>query len=93
MNYYVYIITNWSNEVMYIGVTNNLKRRVYEHKNKLVEGFTKRYNVDKLLYFEVYKDVRLALNREKEIKGWRRAKKIALIEEKNPNYEDIYHLL
>ena len=92
-SYYVYILTSLHNKVLYTGVTNNLKRRVYEHRNKLVEGFTKRYNVDKLLYFEVYKDVRLALNREKEIKGWRRAKKIALIEEKNPNYEDIYQML
>ena len=91
--YYVYILTSLHNKVLYTGVTNNLKRRVYEHKNKLVEGFTQKYNVDKLVYFEVFKDVRLALNREKEIKGWLRAKKLALIEGENPNWDDLYALL
>jgi len=91
--YYVYILTNRHNKVLYTGVTNNLKRRVYEHKNKLVEGFTEKYNIDKLVYFETYKDVRLALNREKEIKGWLRAKKLTLIERENPHWEDLYPLL
>ena len=91
--YYVYILTNRHNKVLYTGVTNDLKRRVYEHKNKLVEGFTKRYNIDKLVYFEMYKDIRLALNREKEIKGWLRVKKLALIEEKNPNWDDLYGMI
>ena len=91
--YYVYILTSLHNKVLYTGVTNNLKRRVYEHKNKLVEGFTKRYNVDKLVYFERYTDVRAALNREKEIKGWLRVKKQALIETENPNWEDLYQFL
>ena len=91
--YYVYILTNRHNKVLYTGVTNNLKRRVYEHKNKLVEGFTEKYNIDKLVYFETYKDVRLALNREKEIKGWIRAKKLTLIEKENPHWEDLYPLL
>ena len=91
--YYVYILTNLHNKVLYTGVTNNLKRRVYEHKNKLLEGFTKRYNVDKLVYFERYTDVKTALNREKEIKGWLRVKKQALIEAENPNFEDLYEMI
>ena len=91
--YYVYILTNRHNKVLYTGVTNNIKRRVYEHKNKLVEGFTQKYNVDKLVYFEMFKDIRLALNREKEIKGWVRIKKIALIEEKNSNWDDLYQMI
>ncbi|MBQ7226349.1 MAG: GIY-YIG nuclease family protein [Clostridia bacterium] len=91
--YYVYILTNRHNKVLYTGVTNNLKRRVYEHKNKLVDGFTKIYNVNKLVYFEIYKDVRLALKREKEIKGWLRIKKLDLIEQKNPNWDDLYEAL
>lgn len=91
--YYVYILTSLHNKVLYTGVTNNLKRRIYEHKNKLVEGFTQKYNVDKLVYFEAFKDVRLALNREKEIKGWLRVKKLALIEGENPNWDDLYALL
>ena len=91
--YYIYILTNRHNKVLYTGVTNDLKRRVFEHKNKLTEGFTKKYNVDKLVYFEIFKDIRTALNREKEIKGWLRAKKLALIEEKNPNWDDLYQML
>ena len=91
--YYVYILTNRHNRVLYTGITNNLKRRVYEHKNKLVEGFTERYNVNKLVYFEAYNDVRLALIREKEIKGWLRVKKIALRENNNLHWEDLSSLL
>ena len=74
-NYYVYLLTNWNNKVMYVGMTNNLERRVYEHKNKLVNGFTKKYNVNKLVYFEESSDVNAVLSREKEIKKWRREKK------------------
>ena len=91
--YYVYILTNKTNTVMYIGVTNDLRRRLHEHKKEQIEGFTKKYHVHKLVYFEVFKDVRFALNREKEIKGWLRAKKLALIEGENPNWDDLYALL
>ena len=88
-SYYVYILTNWNNKVMYIGVTNNLERRVYEHKNKLVEGFTQKYNVNKLVYFEETSDVLSALEREKEIKKWRREKKDALVLKVNENWTDL----
>ena len=74
-SYYVYLLTNWNNRVMYVGMTNNLERRVYEHKNRLVSGFTKKYNINKLVYFEETSDVNAALSREKEIKKWRRGKK------------------
>ena len=82
--YYVYIITNKENKVLYTGVTNSLERRMYEHKNKIIKGFTSKYNVNKLVYFEETKDVNEAIAREKEIKGWRRSKKVALIESVNP---------
>jgi len=88
-NYYVYILTNWNNKVMYIGVTNNLKRRIYEHKNKLVEGFTKRYNLTKLVYYEHTTDVNSAISREKELKGWRREKKNNLVIKMNPEWKDL----
>ena len=74
---------------MYIGVTNNLKRRVYEHKNHMIEGFTRRYNVTKLVYFEDTSDVRSAISREKQLKGWRREKKNRLVESMNPKWEDM----
>ena len=73
--YYVYLLTNWNNKVMYVGVTGNLERRIYEHKNKLVEGFTQKYNVDKLVYYETTNDVMAALEREKQIKKWQREKR------------------
>jgi putative endonuclease len=88
--FYVYIMTNKSNSVLYTGVTNDLNRRVYEHKNKLVEGFTKKYNVDKLVFYEVCEDVTSAIAREKQIKGGSRAKKIKLIEETNSKWNDLY---
>jgi putative endonuclease len=75
--------------VLYTGVTNNLERRVYEHENKLVEGFTRKYNVNRLVFFEETTDVYAALNREKQIKGWLRSKKIALIESVNPQWKDL----
>ncbi len=78
-NFYVYILTNWNHEVMYIGMTNNLERRLYEHKNKLVDGFTRKYNVNKLVYYEHGNDVHAAIAREKEIKKWRREKKNNLV--------------
>ena len=87
--YYVYILTNQYNTVVYTGVTNNLERRLYEHRNHLVDGFTKRYNLNKLIYFETTSDVRSAIEREKQIKGWTRAKKNALIESVNPKWNDI----
>ena len=88
-NYYVYIMTNCKNTVLYIGVTNNLERRVYEHKNKLIEGFSKRYNLNKLVYFECSQDIVIAIAREKQLKGWLRSKKISLIESVNPNWNDL----
>lgn len=88
-NYYVYILTNWNNKVMYVGVTNNLERRMYEHKNKLIEGFTQKYNIGKLVYFEETSDVYSALKREKEIKKWRREKKDALVLKANENWKDL----
>jgi len=88
-NYYVYLLTNWNNKVMYVGMTNNLERRLYEHKNKLVNGFTKKYNIIKLVYFEETSDVNTALSREKEIKKWRREKKDSLVLIANPEWEDL----
>jgi putative endonuclease len=87
--YYVYLLTNWNNKVMYLGVTNNLERRLYEHKNKLVKGFTEEYNVNKLVYFEQTQDVTAAIAREKEIKKWRREKKNQLVNRMNPNWKDL----
>ena len=87
--YYVYLITNWNNEVLYIGVTNNLERRLYEHKNKLIKGFTEKYNINKLVYFEQTNDIESAITREKEIKKWRREKKNSLIESTNKQWEDL----
>ena len=92
-NYYVYILTNVSNKVLYIGVTNNLIRRIYEHKNKLIDGFTKRYNLNKLVYFEQTSDVESAINREKQLKGWLRKRKEELINSMNPNWVDLYDSL
>ena len=88
--YYVYMLTNWNNKVLYIGVTNNLYRRIYEHKSKIVDGFTKRYNVNKLVYYVAMGDVRSAIEHEKRLKGWTRAKKDALINSTNPNWDDLY---
>ena len=88
-NYYVYIVTNPNNSVMYIGVTNNLERRLYEHKNKLIDGFTKRYNICKLVYFEHTTDVYSAITREKQLKGWKRSRKNALVETMNPEWKDL----
>ncbi len=86
--YYVYILTNKS-FTLYIGVTNNLIRRIWEHKNKLVDGFTKKYQINKLIYFEEYKDIQNALNREKELKGWIRKKKMELIKTTNPDFIEL----
>lgn len=87
--YYVYILTNKSNNVLYIGITDDIKRRLYEHKNKLNEGFTSRYNVHKLVYLEDTNNVLEAIAREKQLKRWSRAKKIALIESVNKEWKDL----
>ena len=87
--YYVYILTNKSNKVLYIGVTNDIIRRMYEHKQKLVKGFTKKYNLNKLLYYETTNSIETAIKREKQLKNWHREWKISLIKSKNPDYKDI----
>lgn len=87
--YYVYIMTNWNNKVMYTGITNNLERRVYEHKNKLTDGFTKIYNINKLVYYDATTDVKAAIEREKQIKGWTRRQKNELVETLNPDWKDL----
>ena len=91
MHYYVYILTNATNVAMYIGVTNDLLRRVYEHKiDAIPESFSAKYKTHKLVYFEETGDVRVALEREKQLKGWRRSKKNALVESTNPQWRDLY---
>ena len=86
--YYVYIMTS-RNRTLYIGVTNDISRRVYEHKEKLVDGFTKKYKVSSLVFFETTSDVEVGITREKQLKGWRRSEKIALIESTNPERNDL----
>lgn len=86
--YYVYIMTNKS-RTLYTGVTNDLIRRVYEHKNKIIKGFTSRYNITMLVFYETYSSIHLAIEREKQIKGWLRKKKIALIDSVNPEWNDL----
>jgi putative endonuclease len=88
--YYIYILTNKSNRVLYTGITNDLKRRINEHKLKAVEGFTSKYNIDKLVYYEYTPDVESAILREKQIKKGSRAKKISLVNQMNPLWNDLY---
>jgi putative endonuclease len=88
--YYVYILTNAYNTVLYTGITNDLERRCLEHKKKYVKGFTQKYNVDKLVNFETYTEVEEAIRREKQIKGYSRSKKIALIEGLNKDWRDLF---
>ena len=88
--YYVYILASKKNGTLYMGVTGNLVRRCYEHKKDLVEGFTKRYQVHTLVYYEVHHDINEAIKREKQIKKWNRSWKIKRIEEKNPEWRDLY---
>ena len=88
-DYYVYILSNITNTTLYIGVTNDLKRRLYEHKNKLLPGFTEKYNVNKLVYFEKTTDVKSAIQREKNLKKWNRSWKIDLIKKFNPGFKDL----
>ena len=91
MNYYVYILASATNYTVYIGVTSDLVRRVYEHREHLDQhSFTSKYDVYKLVYFEQTNDVKVALEREKQLKGWRRSKKNALIESMNPEWKDLY---
>lgn len=88
--YYTYILTNKSDSVLYTGVTDNLIKRVYQHKNKLVDGFTKKYHIDKLVYYETLEDPQNAIKREKGIKNLLRRKKIELIKSMNPTFKDLY---
>ena len=87
--YYVYILAIKRNGTLYVGVTNNLQRRIYEHKNNLAKGFTQKYNIHNLVYYEETNDVNIAIEREKQIKSWSRKKKLALIEKENPVWRDI----
>jgi len=88
--YFVYLMTNKNNTVIYTGVTNDLKRRVYENREKMIDGFTKKYNVNKLVYFEFTSDITSAIQREKQIKAGSRQKKIDLINSINPEWKDLY---
>lgn len=88
-NYYVYIVASAKNGTLYIGVTNNLERRIYEHKNGLIDGFTKQYNVKILVHYEQTNDILSAISREKQLKSWNRKWKIELIETNNPNWDDL----
>jgi putative endonuclease len=90
MAYYVYLLASKKYGTLYLGVTNNLVRRGYEHRTKVAGGFTARYGVDKLVWFEIYDDMITAIEREKELKKWRRDWKIRLIEEQNPDWDDLY---
>jgi len=89
-HYYTYILANHTDKVLYTGVTGNLLKRIWEHKNKLIDGFTKKYKVTKLVYFESFSDPNEAISAEKKIKGWVRKKKIGLIESMNPKWCDLY---
>ena len=90
---YIYILFNRKNGTLYVGVTSNLIKRIYQHKNKLIEGFSKKYGLDKLGYYEIYDDIESAIAREKQIKAGSRKKKIDLIEKINPNWDDLYDSL
>jgi putative endonuclease len=90
MAYYVYLLASKKHGTLYLGVTNDLVRRVYEHRTKVVPGFTARYDVDKLVWFEIHHTAAAAITREKELKKWRRDWKIRLIEEQNPEWVDLY---
>ena len=88
-SYWVYILSNKPNGTLYVGVTNSLETRVWQYKAKHIEGFSKRYGLDRLIHFEEFRDIRNAIGREKEIKGWLRVKKIALVEASNPTWSDL----
>ena len=91
--YFVYILSNWNDSVLYIGITSNLPKRLYEHRNHLADGFTAKYNVHKLVYYETTTDVRAAIEREKQLKKWRREKKNTLIATMNPEWIDLSQCL
>ena len=90
---YIYFMSNRYNKVLYVGITSNLIKKAWEHKNKVVDGFTKRYNLNKLVYYEIYDDIETAINREKQIKSWPRKRKIELIHSLNPHWDDLYEKL
>jgi putative endonuclease len=90
MQGYVYIITNKKEGTLYIGVTSNLPKRIYEHKQKFVDGFSKKYNLDKLVYYEILNNIQEAIKREKQLKNWKREWKLNIINKFNPNWEDLY---
>jgi putative endonuclease len=90
-NYYVYILTNKKDGVFYTGVTSDLVKRIYEHKNNVVEGFSKKYNTKTLVYYEIFEEIEFAIKREKRLKKWNRDWKIKVIEQMNPNWEDLYN--
>lgn len=92
-SYHIYITTNYANTTFYIGVTNDIIRRVFEHKNKSINGFTSKYNLNKLVYFEETNNIDSAIQREKQLKNWHRNWKINLIKETNPNFDDLYSKL
>ena len=89
-NNFIYILTNKNNTVLYIGVTSDLKQRIYQHKTKKYPSFTKKYNIDKLVYFEKYNNIEDAIRREKQLKGWSRKKKDELVTSINPDWKDLY---
>lgn len=91
--YFVYILASQKNGTLYVGVTNNLKRRVFEHKEGIIKGFTKKYSIKNLVYFEVTNEIESALKREKQLKTWKRTWKLVLIEKENPQWEDLYYRL
>ena len=93
MNSYIYILASKKNGTLYIGDTSNIIKRVYEHKNKLCEGFSNKYEVDNLVYYEIFDDITLAIEREKQLKNWKREWKVALIEKENNNWNDLYNSL
>lgn len=88
--YFIYILASNKNGTLYIGVTSNLIKRIWEHKNKIIKGFTEKYNINKLVYFETFQDVHLAIRREKRLKEWPREWKLNLIEKDNPEWCDLY---
>lgn len=92
-NSYVYILCNRHRNVLYIGATNEIKKRIYFHKKRLIDGFTRKYNVDRLVYFEKHNDMDAALVREKQLKGYRRERKVDLIDEMNPDWNDLYETI
>ena len=92
-SYFIYILTTKNNKMLYIGVTNNLPRRLYEHKNKLVKGYTEKYNISKLVFYEEFTNVKDAIAAEKKLKGWLRSKKDNLISGFNPNWDDLSEVI